>query len=208
MNETTARRAHWDGVYGAKRFTEVSWYQDIPARSLQQLRAAGADSKTPVIDVGGGASTFVDHLVERGFEDVTVLDISAAALEQARGRLGARGADVMWMVGDVTAFAADRQYGVWHDRAVLHFLTGAADRKRYVDALRRALAPGGHAIIATFGPEGPLKCSGLEVRRYSAELLGQLLGTEFELTDQALEDHQTPWGAAQQFLHTSWRRKG
>lgn len=208
MNENRNRRTHWDGVYGAKRFTEVSWYQEVPTRSLQQLRATGVDPHTPVIDVGGGASTFVDHLVEQGFDDVTVLDISAAAFEQTRERLGARATDVTWMVGDVTAFAADRQYGVWHDRAVLHFLTDAADRTRYVDALRRALAPGGYAIIATFGPDGPLKCSGLEVRRYDVELLGQLLGAEFELMNQALEDHQTPWGAAQQFLHTSWRRKG
>ena len=207
MNEITKRRSHWDRVYGAKRFTEVSWYQEVPTRSLQQLFAAGVDPHTPVIDVGGGASTFVDHLLEQGFDDVTVLDISAAALEQTRERLGARVTDVMWLVGDVTAFTADRQYGVWHDRAVLHFLTDAADRTRYVDALRRALAPGGHAVIATFGPDGPLKCSGLEVRRYDVELLGQLLGTEFELTDQAFEDHRTPWGAAQEFLYTSWRRK-
>ena len=208
MNETTDRRAHWESVYGAKRYTEVSWYQDMPARSLQQLRATGVDLHTPLIDVGGGASTFVDHVVEQGFKDVTVLDISAAALEQARGRLAAKASGVQWAVGDVTTFVADRQYGVWHDRAVLHFLTDEADRTRYVDALCRALAPGGYATIATFGPDGPLKCSGLEVRRYSAELLAQLLGAAFELTEQTLEDHQTPWGAAQQFLHTSWRKKG
>lgn len=208
MNEMTKRRSHWEGVYGAKRFSEVSWYQEVPTGSLQQLRATGAGLHTPVIDVGGGASTFVDHLLEQGFDDVTVLDISAAAFEQTRERLGKRASNVMWVVGDVTAFTADRQYGIWHDRAVLHFLTDAADRECYVDALRRALAPGGHAIIATFGPDGPLKCSGLEVRRYSVDMLGELLGPEFELTGQALEDHQTPWGAAQQFLHTSWRRKG
>lgn len=208
MNEMTRRRAHWDQVYSAKQFTEVSWFEEVPTRSLQQLLATGVDLHAPVIDVGGGASTFVDHLLDQGFDDLTVLDISATALEQTRKRLGARIVDVTWLVGDVTTFNPDREYGVWHDRAVLHFLTDAADRERYVSALRRALAPGGHAIIATFGPDGPLKCSGLEVRRYSAELLGQLLGPEFELTDQALEDHQTPWGAAQQFLHTSWKRKG
>ena len=206
MTDKTSRQQHWEGVYGAKRFTEVSWYQETPARSLKQLLAIDVGPHTPVIDVGGGASTFVDHLLELGFDDVTVLDVSAAALEQARDRLGASAADVNWEVGDVTTFAADRQYGVWHDRAVLHFLTDAADRVRYVEALRRALAPGGHAIIATFGPDGPLKCSGLDIRRYSAALLEQLLGPEFVLIDEALEDHQTPWGASQQFLHTSWKR--
>ena len=208
MNEMTRRRTHWDSVYGAKRYAEVSWYQEVPTRSLQQLLATGVDLHTPVIDVGGGASTFVDHLLEAGFDDIMVLDISVAALEQARERLGGKIVEVMWRVGDVTTFVADREYGIWHDRAVLHFLTDVADRERYVGALRRALAPGGHAIIATFGPDGPLQCSGLEVRRYSVEMLGELLGPEFELTDQALEEHQTPWGAGQQFLHTSWRRKG
>jgi SAM-dependent methyltransferase len=208
MSETARRRTHWDGVYSAKRFTDVSWYQELPARSLQQVLATGVEVGEPLIDVGGGASTLVDYLLEQGFEDVTVLDISAAALEQARERLAARSSAVEWVVGDVTEFVADRRYGVWHDRAVLHFLTDAMDRGRYVSALRSALAPGGYAIISTFGPDGPLKCSGLDVRRYSVELLGQLLGPEFVLVDEVLEDHQTPWGAAQQFLHTIWRLEG
>ena len=206
--ERLSSRTHWDDVYRKKVFSEVSWYQEVPEISLRQIHATGVAPTDPIIDVGGGASTLVDHLLECGFRDVTILDISRAALEQARNRLGARAGEVNWVNADVTAFAAERDFVVWHDRAVLHFLTAEADRDRYVESLRRALVAGGHLVLSTFGPDGPPKCSGLEVRRYTIEMMGDLLGPEFELTDHVLADHRTPWDAAQQFLHSSWVRKG
>ena len=205
---TLSRRTHWDGVYNKKVFSEVSWYQEVPEISLRQILGTGVGPTDPIIDVGSGASTLVDNLLERGFKDVTALDISRSALEQARNRLGARASAVNWVVADVTAFVSERRFVVWHDRAVLHFLTAATDRDKYVESLRRALAPGGHLVLSTFGPDGPPKCSGLEVRRYTVEMMQDQLGPDFELTDHELADHRTPWGAAQQFLHSSWVRKG
>lgn len=204
---TGNRRQHWEAVYTAKPFTEVSWYQEIPATSLRLVDAAGAGPKDAIVDIGGGASTLVDHLLDRGFGDLTVLDISAHALEQARNRLGNRASRVAWEQADVTSFAPRRSYDLWHDRAVLHFLTGEADRRRYVDVLERALAPGGHLVVGTFGPEGPEKCSGLDVRRYSVEMMAELLGPGFELQRDEIDTHETPWGAPQQFLFTLWLRK-
>ncbi len=205
-DKTFCRRTHWDDVYNKKAFAEVSWYQEVPERSLRQILDTGVELQAPIIDVGAGASTLVDHLVAQGFSDLTVLDISLAALEQARGRLGEAAQRVSWVVADVTSFAAERNFRIWHDRAVLHFLTDAADRERYVRSLKNALVPGGHVILATFGPEGPLQCSGLEIRRYTVEMMAALLGPEFMLAEQVLEDHRTPWGAKQQFLHSSWTR--
>lgn len=201
-------RTHWDDVYNKKVFSEVSWYQQVPKISLRQIIATGVTPTDPIIDVGGGASTLVDHLLDRGFKDVTVVDISSAALDQARSRLGAKARDVNWVVADATSMVAERGFVVWHDRAVLHFLTDAADRAKYLASLRRALVPNGHLVLSTFGPDGPPKCSGLEVRRYTVEMIEDLLGPEFELTDQVLENHRTPRGAEQQFLHSSWKRKG
>lgn len=203
---TFSNRTHWDSVYRKKVFSEVSWYQEVPEISLRQILATGVAPTDPIIDVGSGASTLVDNLLEYGFKDITAMDISAAALEQARNRLGARASAVNWVVADVTAFVAERRFVVWHDRAVLHFLTAATDRDKYVESLRHALAPDGHVVLSTFGPDGPPKCSGLEVRRYTIEMMGDLLGPEFELTDHVLVDHRTPWGAAQQFLHSNWTR--
>lgn len=208
MTDTSfSRRAHWEDVYTRKAFADVSWYQEVPERSLRQILETGVAPQDPIIDVGAGASTLVDNLLKQGFLDITALDISSAALEQARKRLGAAAQRVNWVVADVTNFAAEQAFRIWHDRAVLHFLTDAADRERYVRSLKNALLPGGHVIFATFGPEGPLKCSGLEIRRYTVEMMGELLGPEFELTEQVLEDHRTPWGATQQFLHSSWKLK-
>ena len=205
---TQERKNHWDDVYQGKSATEVSWYQDSPDRSLALVDSTGIAKQAPIIDVGGGASTLVDHLLESGYSDVTVLDLASAAFDQARARLAARAGEVDWVVSDLTRFRPRRRYRLWHDRAVLHFLTEATDRERYVDVLRRALEPDGHVIIATFGPEGPKRCSGLDVRRYSVDLLSELLGTEFILQSHELENHQTPTGALQQFLYTCWARRG
>ncbi len=206
MTDAGAQR-HWDDVYQAKRFSEVSWYQGTPERSLELIRNTGVPLDAPIIDVGGGASTLVDHLLDIGFSDVTVLDIAANAFEQSRARLGPRADAVHWLVEDVTCFDAQRKYGLWHDRAVLHFLTDAARRDRYVRALNKGLAQGGYLVLSTFGPEGPLKCSGLDVRRYDIESLQELLGDAFDLLGYDLDTHTTPQGATQQFLYSCWYRR-
>ena len=203
---TTEASRHWEGVYGSKTFEEVSWYQPVPERSLLHIREAVSSHDAAIIDVGGGASTLVDHLLDAGFEDVTVLDISGNALQQARDRIGPRANAVKWVVADVRAFSPDRAYSVWHDRAVLHFLTDAADRVRYVKVLEQAVSPGGSLVLSTFGPDGPLKCSGLEIRRYDVDMLTELLGARFELQSYELENHETPGGARQQFLYTCWTK--
>jgi SAM-dependent methyltransferase len=202
------RRQHWDEVYGTKSSVDVSWYQPVPETSLRLIGNAGVAQQDPVIDAGGGASTLVDHLLEGGYSDVTILDVARNGLGQARNRLGPRAAAVNWIVADVLSFEPPRQYRLWHDRAVLHFLVDEEERERYVAVLRNALAPGGQLVLATFGPRGPLKCSGLEIRRYTIEKVEELLGPGFELQAHELEDHRTPGGATQQFLYSSWTWRG
>ena len=194
-------------VYSSKSFTEVSWFQPRPERSLQFIKKVAVDLNDAIIDVGGGASTFVDHLLDDGFTDVTVLDIAGKAFEQSRRRLGARADDVEWIVSDVTVYQPTRKWQLWHDRAVLHFLIDEQDRAHYVDVLGKAITPGGHVVLATFGPEGPLKCSGLEIRRYSIDMVEELLGPGFELQRYELENHETPTGSTKQFLYSCWTRR-
>jgi SAM-dependent methyltransferase len=184
----------------------VSWYEAHPQRSLDLIRAAGISISAAIIDVGAGASSLVDALLAAGYRDVTVLDISAEALQKVRQRLGANPALTL-LQQDVTTFQPLRAYGLWHDRAVFHFLVLPEDRARYVDVLRRAVAPGGHVIISTFGPSGPDRCSGLPVARYDAPALAAVLGREFSLADSALSVHRTPWGSEQQFLHCRFDRQ-
>lgn len=203
---SSSRRNHWNGVYRKKHYTDVSWYQAVPDTSLEYILATGISRDDPIIDIGGGASLLVDCLIDHAFTDVSVLDVSAGALEQAKARLGERATRVHWIESDVADFEPDRTFAVWHDRAALHFLVDAGDRERYVDVLRRSLRLGGYVILATFGPDGPLKCSGLEIRRYNIELTRALLGPGFELQGHRIEDHGTPGGAAQQFLYSSWIR--
>lgn len=200
-----SRKSHWERVYSTRRPVEVSWYQPVPAKSLALLRATGVPLTAPILDVGGGASTFVDHLLDAGYQDLSVLDIASAALRQARARLGPLAARVTWLEADVTAFRPSRAYAVWHDRAVFHFLTAAGDRERYLGVLRHALMPGGHFLLATFGPLGPMRCSGLEIRRYSLDMVGALLGTDFRLRAHEIEQHRTPQGTVQQFLYGWWQ---
>jgi SAM-dependent methyltransferase len=202
-----SRRQHWENVYAAKGETQVSWFEQNPAVSLDLIEAAGLGAEAVVIDIGGGASHLVDALIERGQAGVTVLDLSANALDIVRARLGRRAAEVNWVVSDVTQWSPDRPYDLWHDRAAFHFLTDPADQRAYVDALGAALAPGGVAIIGTFAPDGPEKCSGLPVVRHDAKSLGLVLGSGFELTDTRRHEHQTPWGSVQRFQFSTFRRR-
>jgi trans-aconitate methyltransferase len=205
MNDT-GRRNHWEAVYAAKHEDQVSWFQETPAISLELIERAGAVQSCGIIDIGGGASRLADCLVARGYRDVTVLDLSAAALAAARARMGDRAGQVTWIAADVTDWQPARSYDVWHDRAAFHFLTLANDRAAYVARLRRALRPGGHAIIGTFAPDGPERCSGLVVSRYDAGSLAATLGHGFELVDTIRHEHITPWGAAQKFQFSTFRR--
>ncbi|HEX9780800.1 MAG TPA: class I SAM-dependent methyltransferase [bacterium] len=194
-------KAHWDAVYERNSPTGVSWYQPRLSVPLRLLVSAGLQPGSRVIDIGGGASTLVDDLLELGVEQVTVLDVSPRALEAAKARLGERASRVTWLVADITREELPAAaYDLWHDRAVFHFLTGAEDRRRYAAAMRRALKPDGQAVIATFAPQGPPRCSGLEVVRYSPESLQAELGGGLRLLESLEEDHRTPAGASQAFI--------
>jgi len=195
-------KAHWDHVYETRAVDEVSWYRPHLEVSLRLVEQATPDAGGAVIDVGGGEATLVDDLVARGYRDLTVLDISAAAIEVAKGRLGPAGASVHWIAGDITEVELESaRYDVWHDRAVFHFLTDADDRAAYVRQVGRAVRPGGHVIVGTFGPDGPEKCSGLDVVRYDAERLHGEFGPQFRLLDSVNELHRTPWGTPQEFMY-------
>lgn len=195
-------KAHWENVYQTKAVDEVSWYRPHLEVSLGLIEHATPDTNLAVIDVGGGEATLVDDLVARGYSDVTVLDISSAAIEVAKGRLGAAAASVHWITGDITTVELEAaRYDVWHDRAVFHFLTSADDRAAYVRQVANAVKLGGHVIVATFGPDGPEKCSGLDVVRYDAENLHGEFGPKFRRLDSVTEVHETPWGTPQQFLY-------
>jgi 2-polyprenyl-3-methyl-5-hydroxy-6-metoxy-1,4-benzoquinol methylase len=195
-------REHWQHVYDTKGATEVSWHAVHLTDSLRLIEEfSSVDAR--IIDVGGGASTLVDDLLDRGYRDLTVLDISDAALATARARLGDRSSPVRWIVADVTQTALDRnRYDLWHDRAVLHFLTKATDRRSYVDSVRSCLVSGGHVIVATFALAGPTHCSGLEVVRYDAHAIAQLFGEGFDLVTNFETSHQTPWATEQQFQYS------
>jgi len=203
---TMNRQEHWNRVYQSKAPKEVSWFQIHPALSLKLIAATAIGKKDGIIDVGGGASVLVDCLLDEGFEKVAVLDISAAALGQARGRLGWRGNGVVWLEADVAEFHPPEKFAVWHDRAVFHFLTAAGDRQNYVEALKRALRPDGHVIIATFAVDGPTRCSGLEINRYDAPGIRAALGSEFRLIEQVNETHVTPWSTEQKFSYFRFTR--
>lgn len=195
-------RNHWETVYRTKAVEDVSWYRPHLEVSLQLIGDAAPDTGSAVIDVGGGEATLVDDLVARGYGDVTVLDISQAAIDVAKTRLGSSAAAVRWIAADITAVELEAaRYDVWHDRAVFHFLTRAEDRAAYVRQVARAVRRGGHVIVATFGPEGPEKCSGLDVVRYDAEHLHREFGPKFRLLNSVSELHETPWGAPQQFMY-------
>jgi 2-polyprenyl-3-methyl-5-hydroxy-6-metoxy-1,4-benzoquinol methylase len=195
-------KAHWESVYQSKATDEVSWYRPHLDVSLRLIEDAAPDRASAIIDVGGGESTLVDDLVGRGYRDVTVLDLSQVAIDVAKRRLAAAAASVHWITGDITQVELETaRYDFWHDRAVFHFLTEAEDRAAYVRQVARAVKLGGNVVVATFGPEGPEKCSGLEVVRYDPANLHGQFGPKFRLLDSVTELHETPWGASQQFIY-------
>jgi 2-polyprenyl-3-methyl-5-hydroxy-6-metoxy-1,4-benzoquinol methylase len=195
-------QAHWDKVYSTKGPDEVSWYRPHLERSLALIRRAVPNLSARIIDVGAGASTLVDDLLQFGYADITVLDISESAIAIAKNRLSDASRAVRWLCADVTkAELPPGSFDIWHDRAVFHFLTAFEDRQQYVRTVAKAVKPGGHVIVSTFGPQGPVKCSGLDVMRYSAEELHDEFGGRFELVESSEEVHQTPFGTTQQFLY-------
>jgi len=205
--DTDHRRAHWDRVYRDKADDTVSWFQARPRLSLD-LIGAHAVPAAAVIDIGGGASRLVDALLLEGYTDVTVLDLAASALEASIARLGPRSSRVHWITADITTWTPTRTYGVLHDRAVFHFLTEAADRAAYRRALDQGTRPGSLVVIATFAEDGPERCSGLPVRRYSPDSLAAELGPGYQLLGSAEEAHETPGGAVQAFQFSQFRRAG
>jgi 2-polyprenyl-3-methyl-5-hydroxy-6-metoxy-1,4-benzoquinol methylase len=204
---TTAAREHWDLVYQTKAATEVSWYRAHLDTSLGLIEQVAAGPRSAIIDVGGGESTLVDDLLQRGYADITVLDISSMALEATRVRLGQNAQLVHWIAEDATTVdLPEARYDVWHDRAVFHFLTDPAQRGAYVKQVARSVRSGGHVIVGTFGPEGPLQCSGLDVVRYDAHALQAEFGAHFQLLRHLEEIHRTPMGREQPFVWCVWRR--
>jgi 2-polyprenyl-3-methyl-5-hydroxy-6-metoxy-1,4-benzoquinol methylase len=195
-------KTHWERIYGTKAPETVSWYRPHLETSLTLIERAARDKLASTIDVGGGESTLVDDLLVRGYQNITVLDISQTAVDVTRKRLGLAAEQVHWLVTDVTVAELERgAYDVWHDRAVFHFLTAIEQRVAYVRNVAHAVRPGGHVIISTFGPEGPDKCSGLDVVRYDAESLHEQFGARFHLVESSRELHLTPFGTTQQFLY-------
>jgi len=202
------RKAHWNTVYHTRSERDVSWFETLPEVSLRLMEAAGLSSETCVIDVGGGDSHLVDALVARGLDCLAVLDVAGAALDRARTRLGAKASVPIWIEADVTGEWFLKPIDIWHDRAVFHFLTDPEDRTRYGAHLRQTLKVGGTAIVATFAPDGPEKCSGLPVVRYSPAALSQELGSDLSLVETVAHTHTTPWGATQSFQYSRFVRIG
>lgn len=206
MSDFTKRQQHWEQIYLSKAIDEVSWYQPVPQTSLSLIAGLGLDPDAAIIDVGSGESLLVDHLLRAGFNDLSLLDISSKALEKVRQRLGTNGSQVRYHVSDVTGFKPGRNYQLWHDRAVLHFLTDETEVENYVAVLNEAVAQGGYVIIAAFSVDGPTKCSGIEVKQYDEAALDHLLGDEYEMIQSFRSVHQTPFNTSQEFIFGVFRR--
>jgi 2-polyprenyl-3-methyl-5-hydroxy-6-metoxy-1,4-benzoquinol methylase len=201
-------KLHWENLYADKDPDEVGWYQAHPQHSLSLIADTGIGTAASIIDIGGGASTLVDHLLQAGYRDISVLDIARKSIEQAQQRLGDRSQQVTWIEADVTGYSPARTFDIWHDRAVFHFLTHRLDRDSYLETLHNTLKPGGQVIIATFSDSGPSQCSGLDIVRYSPETLSQALGPQlYHLVETLTEEHRTPNGGLQQFVYCRFRHQ-
>jgi 2-polyprenyl-3-methyl-5-hydroxy-6-metoxy-1,4-benzoquinol methylase len=201
------RKSHWDNIYNDKDHKEVSWYQESPQISLQLLDKIGATTGDSIIDIGAGASTLVDALIDKGYSKLSVLDISENALSIVKQRLGVNANVPSYYVSDVTEFSPDRQFDVWHDRAVFHFLTHAEDRDKYVSRLDTLLSDNGKVIIGTFSLNGPKKCSGLDIEQYDETKITNVLREYFQLIDTCVDVHSTPGGIQQEFMYFLFNRK-
>jgi 2-polyprenyl-3-methyl-5-hydroxy-6-metoxy-1,4-benzoquinol methylase len=201
-NSDMSNQNHWEHIYQTKAVDAVSWYRPHLEKSLALIRLSAPNLSAAIIDVGGGESTLVDDLLADGYHDITVLDISSKAIETARKRLGRNAGRVIWLTANINEVdLPEHRYDVWHDRAVFHFLTEPWQRTAYVRQVARSVKPGGHVIVATFGPKGPQKCSGLDVMRYDADALHDEFGAGFQLVESVTELHETPFGTTQQFVY-------
>nr|WP_314834413.1 class I SAM-dependent methyltransferase [uncultured Flavobacterium sp.] len=200
----TERKKHWETVYETKSPNEVSWTQEIPKTSLDFIKSLGLSKTAKIIDIGGGDSKLVDFLIEEGFENISVLDISKKALEKAKIRLGDKAQKVNWIISDITEFAPNTTYDVWHDRATFHFLTTPEQISKYIETARKSIT--GYLIIGTFSENGPKKCSGLDIKQYNEITLTDELKTGFEKISCITEDHKTPFETTQNFLFCSFKK--
>ena len=200
-------KEHWENVYENKGDQEVSWYEELPSTSLSLIKKHYTSQDTKIIDVGGGNSNLTKELLKSGYQNLSVLDISAKALEKTKEKLGTSAIAVEWIVSDITEFETTKTYNLWHDRAVFHFLTTEEDKSSYLNTIKQSLSHGGIFILATFSKNGPLKCSGLEISQYDKEGLLELFGNDFELLESFEEDHTTPFNTLQNFIYTVWQRK-
>lgn len=198
-------KAHWENIYSTKPLNEFSWYQEVPQTSLDFLREFRIAKDAKIIDVGGGDSLFVDHLLSQGYTAITVLDISAHAIERAKQRLGEKAGQVKWIVANASKFVPAEQYDFWHDRAVFHFLTNEADIANYIDVIHKGLKKGGALVVGTFSEQGPKKCSGIEVHQYSEQSLTERLQEHFSKVRCISVDHVTPFNTVQNFVFCSFK---
>ena len=205
--EHSQRKDHWENVYGTKQLTEVSWYQPTPATSLNFIKEANPTKDAAIIDIGGGDSFLVDNLLEQGYTNISVLDISEKGIERAKVRLGDKARLVKWIVADAALFKPSEQYDLWHDRAAFHFLITEMDISSYVKAVSEGIKADGTLVIGTFSEQGPKKCSGLEIKQYSESNLTNLFSESFEKLTCFTEDHPTPFQTVQNFIFCSFKRK-
>ncbi len=205
MNDFT-RKKHWENIYQTKNSTEVSWYQDKPETSLSFLKENKIEKTANLIDIGGGDSYFVDHLIDLGYENITVLDISEEALKKAQQRLGEKARKVKWIVADIATFEPIEQYDFWHDRAVFHFMTKEYEISNYIKSIKKSIKPSGVLILGTFSEQGPTKCSGIEIKQYSEGSMTERLKVFFDKIKCISVDHITPFSTIQNFIFCSFRR--
>lgn len=204
--DSLIRKNHWENIYQTKSLQEVSWFQPTPETSLEFFRQYDVPKTARIIDIGGGDSLLVDHLLRMGYEDITVLDISAASLERAMARLGANADKVKWIVQDITTFRPNEKYDFWHDRAAFHFLTDVNDIQAYLRIVEKSINPEGIMVIGTFSENGPKKCSGIEIQQYSEKSMTDLLQEHFEKIKCITIDHRTPFDTIQNFIFCSFRK--
>lgn len=204
--ETFDRKKHWENIYQTKQLNEVSWFQPTPQTSLDLIKEFNLPLSAKIIDIGGGDSLLVDHLLDAGYGDITVLDISIAAIERAKSRLGDRAESVKWIIADASGFNPSEKYDLWHDRAAFHFLTTAGEIESYLETARQCINPSGVLIVGTFSEQGPKKCSGLDIKQYSEESITSLFAKGFEKIKCFTLDHRTPFDTIQNFIFCTFRR--